>query len=101
MRKRHVRNSLDCRHLEHPKISLPLVETIQRVMIRAEVFWQALPANRSLKHPAQRHSINDAAVDTEPDDATRKLVHHNENPMCSQGCRFAANRSQLHKLSLV
>ena len=90
MRKRHVRNSLDFRHLEYSKIGLPLVESIQRIMIRAEVFWQTVPANRSMEHPAQRHSINDAAVDAKPNDATRKLVHHNENPMCSQCCRFAS-----------
>src|SRR5260370_19618883 len=81
MRKRHVRNSLDFSYPEYPKISLPLVESIQRIMIRAEVFWQSVAANRSLKHPAQRHSIHDAAVDAKPDDATRKLIHHNENPV--------------------
>ena len=89
MRKRHVRNRFDFLHFEYSKIGLPLVESIQRIMIRAEVFGQTLPANRSMKHPAQRHSIHDAAVDAKPDDASRKLVHHNENPMCSQGCRFA------------
>ena len=90
MRQRHVRNSLDLRHLEHPEISLPLVESIERIMIRAEVFWQVVPANRSLEHAAQRHTINDAAVNAKPDDAAGKLVHDNENPMRSQRCRFAA-----------
>src|SRR6516164_4054525 len=89
MRKRHVRNRLDFGDFEYSKIGLPLVESIQRIMIRAEVFGQTLPANRSMKHPAQRHPIHDAAVDAKPDDASRKLVHHNENPMCSQGCGFA------------
>src|SRR5258706_893768 len=48
MRKRHVRNRLDFRHLEYSKIGLPLVESIQRMMIRAEIFGQTLPANRSI-----------------------------------------------------
>jgi hypothetical protein len=61
MRKRHVRKSLDFRHLEYPKIGFPLVKSIQRIMIRAEVFWQTVPANRSPEHPAQRRSIDDAA----------------------------------------
>ena len=60
MRKWFVRNRLDFRNIEYPKIGLPLVESIQRIMIRAEVFWQTMPANRSMKHPAQCHSINDA-----------------------------------------
>jgi hypothetical protein len=41
-----------------------------------------------MEHPAQRHSINHAAVDTKPNNATRKLVHHDEYPMCSQGRGF-------------
>src|SRR5438132_3398869 len=89
MRKRHVRNSLYFGTFEYPKIGFPLVESIQRIMIRAEVSWQTVAANRSMKHPAQRQSIHDAAVDAKPNEATRELVHHNENPMRSQGCRFA------------
>jgi hypothetical protein len=30
-----------------------------------------------MKHPAQRQSIHDAAVDAKPNEATRKLVHPN------------------------
>src|SRR4029450_5731589 len=69
----HLRNSLDFGYLEYPKIGMPLVESIQRIMVRAEVLWQAVPTNRSTNHPAQRHSINDAAVNAKPDDAPRKL----------------------------
>jgi len=63
MRQRRVRNRLDFRHRQYSKIGLPLVESIQRIMIRAEIFGQTLPANRSMEHPAQRHPIDDAAVD--------------------------------------
>ena len=90
MRKRHVRNSLDFGDSEYPTIGLPLVESIQRIMVQAEVFWQTLLANRSAEHPAQRHSIHDAAVHAKPNDTTRKLVQHNEDPMCSRGWRFAS-----------
>ena len=90
MRQRHVRNRLDLHDVEHAEISLPLVESLERIMIRAEVFRQAVPANRSVEHAGQRHTINDAAMNAKPDDATRKLVHHNENPMCPRCCRFAA-----------
>ena len=58
MRKRHVRNNLDFGYLEYPKIGLPLVESIQRIMIRAEAFWQTAPANRSMKHSAQLHKLS-------------------------------------------
>ena len=77
-------------YLEDPKISLPLVVSIQRIVIRAEIFGQTVPPNRAMEHPAQRHSINDAVVDAKTNDATRKLVHHNQNPVGSQCCRFAS-----------
>ena len=63
VRKRHVRNRLDFGYLEDPKSSLPLVESIQRIVVRAEIFGQTVPANRAMEHAAQGHSINDAAVD--------------------------------------
>src|SRR5438132_3877017 len=90
--KAHVRNRLDFRHLEYSKIGLPLVESIERIMIRAEIFGQTLPANRSMEHPAQRHPIDDAAVDAKPNHATRTLVHYDENPMCSHCGGFAAEQ---------
>jgi hypothetical protein len=65
------------------------VESIQRIVIRAEIFGQTVPANRAMEHPAQGHSINDAAVNAKTNDATRKLVHHHNNPVGSQCCRFA------------
>ena len=61
-------------------------------MIRAEIFGQPLPANRSIEHPAQRHPIDDAVVDAKPNHATRTLVHHDENPICSQCGGFAAEQ---------
>ena len=60
------------------------MEPIQRIMIGAEVVRQAAPANRSLEHPAQRCPVDNAALDTEADDARAKLVHHDQNAMSSQ-----------------
>jgi hypothetical protein len=65
-----MRNSLDFGYLEDPKISLPLMESIQRIVIQAEIFGQTVPPNRAMEHPAQRHSINDAVVDAKTNDAT-------------------------------
>src|SRR5438034_9450414 len=89
MRQRHVRHRLDLHYLEYPQIRLPLVEPIKRIMVGAEVYRQDWPANRSVEHPAQSHSINEAAVDAKSNNAPRVLIHHDENPMCSQGCGFA------------
>jgi hypothetical protein len=53
-----------------------MVESIQRIVIRGEIFGQTVPADRAMKHPAQGHSIHGAAVDAKTNDETRKLVHH-------------------------
>ena len=92
MRERHVRNCFDFFHFQNSKIGLPLLESVQRIMIRAEVFWQTLLANRPLEHPAQRGTVNRAEVNAKSDQATCKLVHHYENPMGSQDCGFASKQ---------
>jgi hypothetical protein len=51
-----------------------------------------VPANRLLKQPAQCSAVHDASVDAKPNQATCKLIHHHENPVGSQGCRFASER---------
>jgi hypothetical protein len=43
-----------------------------------------------MEHPAQGHAINDASVHAKTNDATGKLVHHNQNPVGSQRGRFAS-----------
>src|SRR5215475_15009749 len=68
------------------------MESIQRIVIRTEVFGQNVPSNRLLEHPAEGHSIHDAALDAESDDATGELVHHDENPVGSHHCRFASEQ---------
>jgi hypothetical protein len=45
-----------------------------------------------MEHPAQRHSTNDAVVDAKTNDATRKLVHHYDNPVGPQGGGFASEQ---------
>ena len=92
MRKRHVWNHLYFGSLRVREDSLATdgIDTV--ILIRAEVFRQTLSANRSTEHPAQRHTVNDAAVDGKAHDATRKLVHHEENPIGSQRCGFAAEQ---------
>ena len=94
MRQRHVRHSLDLHYLEYPQIRLPLVEPIKWIMVGAEVLRQDGPANRPVEHPAQRHSIHDAAVDAKSNNAPRELIHHDENPMGSQRRRFAPEQIQ-------
>ena len=68
------------------------MEPIQRIMIRTEVFGQTFSADRSMEHAAQRYSVHGTAVNAKPDDATRELVHHNQNPMGPQGGGLASEQ---------
>ena len=77
-----------------------MVEPIQWIMVRAELFRQGLPSNRSIEHPAKRHSVNDAAVNAKSYDATRELVHHDENPVCSQCRRLTPEQVETPKTVL-
>jgi len=47
MRERHIRHGLDFFHVEDPQIRLPLVEAIQRIVVRAEVCRRGLTVGRS------------------------------------------------------
>src|SRR6266496_3201088 len=47
MRQRHIGNRLDCGTSYYSEVRLPLVESIQRIMIRAEAFRQVVPGDRS------------------------------------------------------
>jgi hypothetical protein len=60
------------------------MESVQRIMVRAEVFRQGRRTDCSLEHSAQRCAVDDAGVQAKPDDASGKLVHHHQYPMSSQ-----------------
>ena len=81
MRQRRVRHRLDGFHVEDSQIRLPPMESVQRIMVRAEVSRRRLATNRSIEHLAQRDAINDAAVHAEAHDAPRTFFHHDEHPV--------------------
>ena len=60
------------------------MESVQRIMVRAEVFRQGRRTDRSLEHSAQRCAVDDVGVQAKPDDTSGKLVHHHQYPMSSQ-----------------
>jgi hypothetical protein len=93
-RQRHVRHRLDGVHVKDSQIRLPLVESIQRIMIRAEGGRRRLATDRSIEHLAQRDAIHDAAVGAKAHDAPRTVVHHDEHPVCMEDGRFAPKQIQ-------
>src|SRR6516164_2418418 len=92
MGQRDIRNHLDLRYLKDSKVGLPLMESIERIMIRTEVFRQVVPAQGPLEHPAQRAAVDSAGADAEPDDTAGKLIHHHQHPMSSQDNGLASEQ---------
>ena len=87
-RDTHLRSS-DFLDVENAQIRLPLVESVQRIMVRAEVRRRRVAARRSIEHLAQRHAVDDAAVHAKTHDAPRPLVHRDEHPVRVEHRRFA------------
>src|SRR5215471_18561331 len=75
MGERHISNGLYFYDLQYPQIGWPLVEAIQRIMIRARIRRLAAPSNRVIEHPAQSRTVYCSPVDRKPNDPPRKLVH--------------------------
>src|SRR5882762_5957748 len=69
MRERRVRHRLDGFHVKDSQIRLPLVESVQRIMVRAEILRRRLATSCSIEHLAERHAVHDGAVHAEADDA--------------------------------
>src|ERR1700676_3453286 len=84
-----VGHGFDFLHFKDPKIGAPLFEPVQRIVIRPEPFRNRPPSSRLLEHLAQRHSIDDSGMHAKPHDPARVLVHHDQHPVRSQGCRLA------------
>src|SRR5215467_13287246 len=78
MRKRNIRDCLDFRHGEDSKVRLPLMKSIQRIMIRTEILRNASISNRLLEHATKGHAVNYAGLDSKTDDAAGVLVHHDQ-----------------------
>src|SRR5215467_4829084 len=89
MVERHIWNGLYFYDLQYPQIGWPWVEAIQRIMIRAQILRQAAPSNRVIEHPAQSRTVYCSPVDPKPNDPPRQLVHHDQDPVGGQRCRFA------------
>jgi hypothetical protein len=95
MRQWNVRDGLDFIHVQYPKVGLPLVEPIKRIVIGAEeVRHPVLPSNGAVEHPTKCDTINHSRMDAEANDPARVLIHDHQNPVGPQHGRFAPE--QIH-----
>ena len=68
------------------------MESEQRIIIAADVFWGTGPADRTVEHPTKRWPIHCARVYAETNNSTCALVHDDEHPMAFENEGFAAEK---------
>src|SRR5437588_7226218 len=81
MREGNEGYRFDFRHAEDSQVGLPLMEPIQRIMIRTYVLWHRLPSNSSIEHATKCSAIHDPGVNSESDDAPIVLIHNDQQPL--------------------
>ena len=90
-----VGHGLDLGHFQYPQIGLPPLKPIKGIMIGAEALRHpALPSNGVVEHPTKSDTIDGSGMDSEPNDATRVLIHDDQDPVSPQRGRFAPE--QIH-----
>src|SRR5262249_42890769 len=92
MRERNERYRFDFRHTEDSQVRLPLMESIQWIMIRTEILRNCLPSNRSIEPATECRSVDDASMNSESDDAPSVLIHNDQHPVRPQGHRFTSEQ---------
>ena len=81
-----VGDGLDFYRLQYPQIGLPLVEPIERIIVRAEVLRHpALPTNGAVEHPTECGTIDRSRMHAESNDPARELIHDHQDPVGPQG----------------
>ena len=93
MGQRHIGNRLHLDHAQDTKVGLPLVKSVERIVIGSEALRHRTPSNGVVKHAAQRNAVDDSSMDTKAHDPPSILIHHHQNPMGSQEVRRPFSRS--------
>ena len=93
MGQRNVGDGLDFCHLQNPQSGLPLVEPIERIVVRAQVLRQpAMASKGAVEHATECDTIDGPGMDAEPNDPARVLIHDDQDPVSPQRGRLAAEQ---------
>jgi hypothetical protein len=77
-------NAFDFVDIQDAEIRLPALIPEQRVIIRTEVVWDTLGRNGLVEHATQGYTVNITGVHAKANDASRELIHDDENPVALQ-----------------
>ena len=90
MGQRNIGYGLDFSHIQDSQVGLPLMKTVKRIVVGAEVLGHpGLPSNRAVEHSAKCDTVDGNGLDAEPHDAAGELIHNHQDPMSPQRGRFA------------
>ena len=82
MRQGNVGHRLDFGYLQDSQIGLPLLKSIQRIVVGAKVLRHGpVPSNGLIEHPAERDTVNHSGMDAEADDPAGILIHDHQDPV--------------------
>ena len=84
MRHGNERHRLDFLDLKDAEVGLPLLEPIQRIMIRTDIFRESRASNGVLEHAAKGHPIDNSGLNPKTHNPPRVLIDDDQNPICSQ-----------------
>src|SRR5262249_49024 len=62
MRQWSVRNGFDFLNVQDSKVRLPLMKSIERIVIRTEIFPKACTSNRLLEHPTESLAVDNSWI---------------------------------------
>lgn len=79
-------------NLKNSQVDLPLKEVKERVVVETETLGSSMSGRGLIEQSAECGSIDGDSLDSKPDDASRILVHHHQNPMSFQGDRLSAKQ---------
>lgn len=94
MRPGNQRYRLHRLDAQNPKIGLPALELEERVVIKAQTYGQALPADRAIEHAAERDSVYRNGLDSKADDSATELIHDDQNPVRTKQDRIGPEQVQ-------
>ncbi len=101
MRARHEWQTFDLLNVQNAQIGELMMKSEQWVIVGRQILGWVLLCHRRVCHPADRRSIDIAALGGKPDAASGKHIDDNHHPKRLQHSRFFLKKSTDHRHSLA
>ena len=78
-----VRNRFDLLDIEYSQVGKPAMKSEQGIVVRGEIFGQALLYARAVEHPADDWTIDVTTLDGKTDETSAEHVDNDHQPRMS------------------